>query len=698
MRIRTVFFSVCLTLASAVPSRAQGGRWLVPGATVRRAVTCEPVETGLAGDEIAVATFFTGGQTQGEGKDIRVFAMADRPEVVRHRVIMVGPGDRLRVAFATRKGVKAYHIYYGGKISTASPPELTIRRGLLYEVRSGAAAGAMKLKQVQDAFVRATPQGAAFVDNIFFGFNPFGPSENYLSHFTGYLNVKKPGEYRIATTSDDGSFVLIDGKPVVEWPGTHRAVADARHNAPVMLTRGLHRLDYWHAQGGGATVAEAAWRVPGQRRYVVIPKEAFTPAAIARPVAVSIKGQRIGPDFLATRAGESFYDNLYAIRMQFENLSFADQAKNVRYRWDFGDGQTATEKSPSHIYLRHGTFNVRLTVFWGPQKADVTNQVGVARNRWRQSMKKIESPWTYAPQVATYDYERLDAVSLDHAASLFARVRQQANLRKVLETLVYKAEGVPEQRMMTRGLELAELDRRAGRFREAVKVYRRIESQVPTPKQKARSAILAAGVLLHDLGQPAAAEREFRRVLKAYSRAPALVRRGAQIGLGDVACVRGDTKAAMAAYREAEKTSVGGLAARNPTLRLSSLARYIDEYIRTKDFASAEEFVRAWYIEFPSHRVLGDVVLMEARLRFAQERYEEVRRLSSQLVGVNRDSPHAPDLLMLASEAALKLNRKDDSRRALAQLVDDYPEYSRRKDAIALLDRLGGRLEDGPAP
>lgn len=703
MGARTIWF--CLAVAAAAMAcspavaSAPDDRWLESDATVRRVVTCKPCDTGLPGDEVAVAMFFTGGLAAADGKDVRVYAADEsQPRLVPHRVLMVGPGDQLRVAFATVKGVERYHVYYGN--AKAEPPAqtLAIRRGLLYEVRLGDASGSGSLKEITRAFDRAGPQGAAFVDNIFFGFNPFGPTEGYISHFTGYLKIEKPGEYLVATTSDDCSFVLIDDQEVVSWPGVHGAVGDARHNKPVTMSRGLHKVDYWHSQGGGDAVAELAWQPPGQGRFVVVPKEAFTPVAFAEPAGLLVKGRKINPDFTANRAGEAFYDGFYAVRLTFDNLSQPADARNVGYQWDFGDGQTSTEKAPNHVYLRHGTYKVRLVMTWGPQSAEVTNRVVVERNWWRQSANQVEPPGPYARQVAGYDLEKLDAESLGHAADLFRAARNVKEQVRTLGVLVFKTRNVPAQQMFDKAVELAELRREAGQYDEAVKAYDRAESLLAAPKQKAAILLAAGRVLLEDLNRPAEAEQRFRRVIKDLSGAGRMVVREAQIGLGDVACRRGDRQAAVAAFAEAEKVPLGGLAASNPTLRLSSLARYVDEYTRTKDFDTAEEFLQTWYREFPSHRFVGDVVVLEARLRFAQERYDRVLRLTNDLVGVNRDSPHAAEALLLAAEAAVKLDRKDEARRNLAQIVDDYPESPSRKAASELLEKLGGRLDGAKGP
>lgn len=689
--------ALCLVLLLAVAALGDADdRWLEPGADVRRTITCEPASTSLPGDDMGVVTFYTGGLAAADGKDVRVFTASGEPALVPHRVIMAGPGDRLRVAFATAKGVRKYHLYYGNAKAEAPAAGLDIRRGVLYEVRSGRASDAEKVDQVRRAFAQAQPQGAAFVDNIFFGHNPFGPSENFISRFTGHMVVDRPGEYRIATTSDDCSFVLIDDKLCVEWGGVHGAVGDARYSAPVMLSRGMHKLEYWHAQGGGEAVAEAAWLRPGELRYEVIPAAAFAPVAVAALSDIQIRGRRISPDFCVTIEGESFLDDFYPVRVAFQNSSSPGSGENMTYRWDFGDGQTSAQKEPTHVYLQHGTYKVRLTVTWGPQRAEITNRVAIERNWWKQSANRVEPLEEYAQRVGSYVYERLDPEGLGRAVDLFARVRNRREQVRALEALVFKVRGVPEEQMMIRAGELVALYRRAKLHAEAVKAWQRAEAAVRSTDRKAAAAIGAAKVTLWDLDHVGDAEKEYRRVLADYAKASGRTLRDVHIGLGDVACRRGDTEAAMAAYRQAERIPLGGLAARNPTLRVSSLARYVEEYTRTRDFDAAEQYLETWYDEFPSHRVTGQAPLLEARLRFAQEHYEAVMRIAGELVGVNRDSPFAADALFLSAEAALKLDRGDDARRSLAQIVDDYPEHARREEAAALLKKLGGPLSEKP--
>ena len=63
--------------------------------------------------------------------------------------------------------------------------------------------------------------------------NPWGADDNYLSIFTGHINVTTAGSYRFAVDGDDAVEVLIDGVVRYGRYGSHRAVQ--LHNLPIAL-------------------------------------------------------------------------------------------------------------------------------------------------------------------------------------------------------------------------------------------------------------------------------------------------------------------------------------------------------------------------------------------------------------------------------------------------------------------------------
>ena len=56
--------------------------------------------------------------------------------------------------------------------------------------------------------------------------------------------------------------------------------------------------------------------------------------------------------------------------IQFTNLSSVSDGATIEYWWDFGDGETSTEKNPSHVYAEAGTYDVLLVATREPGCSD----------------------------------------------------------------------------------------------------------------------------------------------------------------------------------------------------------------------------------------------------------------------------------------------------------------------------------------
>ena len=82
-----------------------------------------------------------------------------------------------------------------------------------------------------------------------------------------------------------------------------------------------------------------------------------------QPDAISLNGILKAQEtkFLAPRPVFRAYPNraLPGKKIRFQNFSTGPV---IRYLWDFGDGSTSVEKSPSHIYRAEGIYTVKLNV------------------------------------------------------------------------------------------------------------------------------------------------------------------------------------------------------------------------------------------------------------------------------------------------------------------------------------------------
>ena len=85
----------------------------------------------------------------------------------------------------------------------------------------------------------------------------FTPPDVFSTRWSGYLFVDRPGAYTMATTSDDGSQVYIDGRLIVENLGTHGA---RTREGLVRFERGSHAVVLQYSQaGGGSYWFEWSW-------------------------------------------------------------------------------------------------------------------------------------------------------------------------------------------------------------------------------------------------------------------------------------------------------------------------------------------------------------------------------------------------------------------------------------------------------
>lgn len=82
------------------------------------------------------------------------------------------------------------------------------------------------------------------------------PPESFSTRWRGYLPVARSGSYRFATTSDDGSWVYVDGRLVVDNGGTHGAVT---RSGQTFLERGPHSIIVEYFQVGGPSALEVSW-------------------------------------------------------------------------------------------------------------------------------------------------------------------------------------------------------------------------------------------------------------------------------------------------------------------------------------------------------------------------------------------------------------------------------------------------------
>ncbi|MBU1627938.1 TIGR03663 family protein, partial [bacterium] len=79
--------------------------------------------------------------------------------------------------------------------------------------------------------------------------------------WNGYLKVPESGDYIISSISDDGSFVFIDGKQIVDNGGEH---GEQRRSRDVFLGKGYHEIQVKYFDLMGGAIMRLYWKQPGR--------------------------------------------------------------------------------------------------------------------------------------------------------------------------------------------------------------------------------------------------------------------------------------------------------------------------------------------------------------------------------------------------------------------------------------------------
>ena len=687
LRMGVVFAAVALAGVPA-PCVAQTA-WWNSGWSCRRAVQVAPAGATKAakpppGDDVAWVVVPTGGMCRPDFADVRV-ATGTRQEVPS-TVLMGGPGDFVKVAFALKPSARTkenYYVYFGNANPPAAAKELDIRRGVLMETKLHRGRAPVALSAARIAFARSKPLlGRTFVPRIFQGHNPFGPQINIVSRFTGWLHCPRQGTYQFASSSRDASFLLIDDKLVVANGGEHWPQRDIRKRGDVKLTAGVHKLTFYHVNRMGDPVVVAAWREPGGVRVWPIAPEAFLPVTEAQCGPMEQYGKRSSASFTAAAAGETFFGGRYYQRWAFEAAVAPHGGGKMTYAWDFGDGQKADGPRAEHVYFVSGDHKVSLTVRRGAETLVYHNVVHNTR-LWNRSVRGgLDRPAHHAKIVAGYDFAALSAEANANAVLLLDAARLTDATRKAGQAMLIRSAG-PTDPLLEEAMAAI-----AAAMPPEVRApaYLRAERLAQSAGARAGMAVRAAREMLEEQADPNAAWAVYRRVVREYGSAASLPAvRAAKIGLGDVWRVRGNLAEAAKAY-----AAVGlgpDVEPARVEIAKGGYARHVEQYLRQEQFADADEQIDAWGLNIPADKLEGYWSLLVVKKCLAEKDYAAAAREAAVLANVNPRSNYAAQLLMMAAEAYAKLGKSDAASAALKRIVERYPESPLAKEAAEKLKR-----------
>lgn len=677
-----------------------------------------PEETRL---QVGVAEFHHHDLLNDEGTNALVVT-ADRKPVAT-RVLQIGPGDFCRVAFQIAGQQREYFLLYGGNPPKADNiPAWTATVGLLLETREYRPCNLNRFESVKDAFDGSKRIGSGYVDAVQHGCNPFTlTAAPFLSRYSGTLHITSPGLYGFLTSSQDCSFLLVDGELVISAPGRHGPQRRAKRGTrkDIRLEQGPHRFEYYHAASGPNAIMVAAWE-PNPRDAkpapTAIPPSVFHADSVGEVLVgpPETRQEKMLPHFTFEITGSVPLPDRpeHLLGVQFRNMSPPALMSKSKMAWDFGDGQTSDQPSPEHVFLRPGVYRVKLAIQRGVKKVDITYTIQIGQRQDRP--RELPELDRYLPILDTYDARKLDAASLQQLVAAFLwkaelTVNPKADTRKepdegegvdpAEEDRLLAEREIAAREYLMRAIDVAKVAftddsvaegeealfqlaqlagptarDRLGNSRLAGQIWQGAMQRISRPDLRVECQLAAADIALNDLLISDYAKSLLDKATATIGQAETgnVVSRLHRIW-GDYYALIGDGARARDNYAEASRFLPSERSHAERTAWRGAHSRSAEQFLKSGRYDRAAEELRAWQNEFPMDKLDGYLNLLFSRYWIGRENYAAAVAQSDQLLAINPASPYADRLLALAAEAEEKRDRVDRALATLQSLLRDYP-------------------------
>lgn len=525
--------------------------------------------------------------------------------------------------------------------------------------------------------------GARYQRRVADGYNPFGPSDHYISIYRGWVRVPKAGRYQFCTASNEASFSFLDGKELVHWPGRHTADRGARGevNAAVDLTAGLHYLEYYHEEVTLDQMAFLGWRPSADAGpFSAIPESFYTAphgGAVLRyenPAGVPLAS--FEPVVTDSVWPAERHEGQWT-RCRFRAGKGPALPEGTTYEWDFGDGQKAGGAEVEHVYLTLGTFPVTLTTR-GP--------AGSGKAAWPLLVFEIEHvtdqfkegrPKDYAGVARAYDRNRLDAASLRELAYLFAEGEEAAEAVEAGKLFAQRFPGAkgPQPARLRRLMADCALRLGKGSVDEAIANYQASLAADAPPAEKIDTLTKLIRIIGIERGQPDRAGPLLAQVEEAFKasrgdeEARAAYRR-AVIAAGDVALWQGKLDGARGLYSRAEGLSKYPIPANVRAARVGAYPNALREYIAGGNYGAALDLVDRWEETFPTEKVKGHTFYWRGKVLALRGQPQDAERFLDRAVRLTVGAGFESEARWLLAETLDQLDRKDEARKEWTKLAD----------------------------
>jgi len=695
--LKAIAFAACMTLAA---SAFGGEEYAVKGFTHMVKIDA----SGCAGSEAIAFEFFPGIKVTTEPA-----VTGAGGQVVASKVLLNMKSGKLMMLFDGSDGSRAYMLHYGGKGTFQRPQKKwDPTPSVLLEIRTKPA-GAVDTYAAMQSLLRQTAdkvQGMMFVPSIWMGHNPFGPNEEFISIFRAELSIPEDTEYRLFTASCDASFVVIDDKPEFSWPGMHgvRGGRYGERGANILLTKGRHKVEYYHAYSGRKPNREPpcmmlGWRKKGEKDVRVVPASAFvqTPvASVGKPVRV---------DGSPAAHFTWFYDNVLYMdvdgapdTLQYTRYKFGNNSmgKHDSLQWEFGDGVTSTKPQEWHVFADPPPYKVRLTIKSGNKTDTCEIEVPFLTPTQNATIEEVNVVRSFAETINTYQFEKMQPLTLLRLFELIDTLEQPLMLESMADVMRKRSYGGPVALRLKRLVAKAYSVNEANKSKAATLLRELADSSDKDAALEARVDLVE--LYLHQYRDWDKA-MEMAKVYVATSESKSTLSLVSRVKTGDVyllqagqekdpAKVKDLLKKAEDVYRQAQAISSSGLNANEQAMLQGGYAETVSFLLNGGRLRAAREKLIEWEAQFPLSKITGDFILLSSQYWEAIGDSRKTLNDCECLLKINPLTPHLPSVEYRMANAYRSLGNKEKARALYEKVIREYPKSPVVGDAMAGLNSV----------
>jgi cytochrome c2 len=219
----------------------------------------EPPPKTASDDRIKSQIAQAAADSVGLGDLARKFSVPDLAEFLQNP-LKAHPSGRMPSFGLKDNGAIAAAMYL---LREQIPPAGSKSRGLVFDYYG-------KVLQQPEDFEKASPDDSGTTEDV--SLRPAKVNEYYSLRFRGNISIPKDGDYKFLTESDDGSWLFIDGKLIVDNGKDHAMFLKEGH---VSLNAGDHAFTCLFFQGSSESGLTAQWESADIKRQE-IPAAAFS--------------------------------------------------------------------------------------------------------------------------------------------------------------------------------------------------------------------------------------------------------------------------------------------------------------------------------------------------------------------------------------------------------------------------------------